>query len=108
MAAALLSGTVTRGIESAYIITAHPEVKDIEEQQQPGPDEGSIVKPGCLYHVAEKHRLFTSFQVDIPEDVQTTVIDLMKVGMEKTGIFDYVYLRTGHLLSPFPLAAIDS
>lgn len=61
-----------------------------------------------LYHVPERRWLLTSFQVDIPEDIQATGTDLLRDGMEKTRIFDYVYLRTGHLLSPFPLAAIDS
>jgi hypothetical protein len=36
------------------------------------------------------------------------VADLVKVGVEKTCIQDYVFLRTGSVLSPFQLAAIDS
>jgi hypothetical protein len=73
-----------------------------------------LLRQDGLYHVSGKrqlehnHDMLTSLQADIPEDIQATVADLLKVGVEKTRILDYVYLRTGRLLSSFQLAAIDS
>jgi hypothetical protein len=78
------------------------------------PDEGSTVTAGRPVPRCRKRRLehkpemLTALQMGIPEDIQATVVDLLKVEVEKTRIQDYVFLRTDSLLSQFQLAALDS
>jgi hypothetical protein len=54
------------------------------------------------------HPLLTSAQEDIPGDIQETVKDLLKVGMDKSRILEFIHIRTGRVFSRLQLAAIDS
>jgi hypothetical protein len=54
------------------------------------------------------HPLLTFAQEDIPGDIQETANDLLKGGMDKSCILEFIHLRTGRVLSRSQLAALDS
>jgi hypothetical protein len=44
---------------------------------------------------------------DLPDDVMSTAMDMLKARVDKNQILDFIHLRTGCQLSRFELAASD-
>jgi hypothetical protein len=71
-------------------------------------------KCGPLYHIQghpqleHNHDLLSPKHPDITDDLEAIVKDLLKVGMPRTRILDFLVLRTGRIFSWFQLAELDS
>jgi hypothetical protein len=71
-------------------------------------------KSGILYQcqgdhqLEQNHDLLSPKQPDIPDDLEAIVKDLLKVGIPKARILDFLVLRTGRIFSWFQLGELDS
>jgi hypothetical protein len=60
------------------------------------------------HQLEHNHDLLSPKQPGISDDLEAIVKDLLKVGMPKARILDFLVLRTGRIFSWFQLAALDS
>jgi hypothetical protein len=73
-----------------------------------------LLKVQGLYRFAGRrvlehnHDLLTLGHSDLPDDVMSTAMDMLKVGVDENQIPDFIHLPTGRQLSGFELAAFDS
>jgi hypothetical protein len=67
-----------------------------------------IYRVGSGRELVHNHPLLTLPHPNIPHELEATIQDLLKSGVEKDRIIEFVQLRAGRLLSRYQLAVLGS